>query len=154
GLPAVDEFAVFAHRFDREAHFFFFFFFLMISAWVLTACASALIWLAAYVSAVFTATRSAMAACCRIALTIFIGGQLLYLCVVPAAARSRRFAAACSDFRCRPANVPVAHPISDLCNGNIRPHSRIRCRSSRDGEADLRHSSRCSSELGVRDHGL
>ena len=42
----------------------------MISAWILKACASVLIWLATSVSAVFTATRSAVAACCRI-LTIY-----------------------------------------------------------------------------------
>src|SRR5215208_6558744 len=44
-LPAVNQIAVLAPRFYREAHFFFFFlFFLMISAWVLKACASVLIW--------------------------------------------------------------------------------------------------------------
>src|SRR3954470_2613478 len=69
----MDEITVLAHRFDRETHFLFFFlFFLMISAWILKACASALIWSATYVSAVFTATRSAVAACCRIALAIFM----------------------------------------------------------------------------------
>jgi hypothetical protein len=73
GFPAVDKITVFAHRFYRKAHFFFFFlFFLMISAWILKACASVLIWFATYVSAVFTATRSAVAACWRIALAIFM----------------------------------------------------------------------------------
>jgi hypothetical protein len=73
GFPAVDKITVFAHRFYRKAHFFFFFlFFLMISAWILKACASVLIWPATYVSAVFAATRSAVAACCRIALAIFM----------------------------------------------------------------------------------
>jgi hypothetical protein len=48
GLPAMDEFAVLAHRFYGEAQFFFFFFFfLMISACVLKACANDLIWLSA-----------------------------------------------------------------------------------------------------------
>src|SRR6185295_5967642 len=85
----------FAHRLYREAHFFFFFlFFFMISAWILKACASVLIWLARYVSAVFTATRSAVAACCRIALAIFIQKQLPCPGVVPAAAKAGAFAAA------------------------------------------------------------
>jgi len=45
GFPAVDKFTVLARRFYRKAHFFFFFlFFLMISAWILKACASVLIW--------------------------------------------------------------------------------------------------------------
>src|SRR3954453_23248448 len=48
GLPAMEEFAVLAHCFYGEVHFFFFFFFfLMISAWALKASASDLIWLAA-----------------------------------------------------------------------------------------------------------
>ena len=47
GLPAMDKFAMLAHCFYREAHFFFLFsFFLMISAWILKAFASVLIWLA------------------------------------------------------------------------------------------------------------
>ena len=72
-LPAVDQVTVLAPGFYRKAHFFFFFlFFLMISAWILKARASVLIWSATYVSAVFTATRSAVAACCRIALAIFM----------------------------------------------------------------------------------
>jgi hypothetical protein len=72
-LPAVNKIAMLAHRFDRKAHFFFFFlFFLMISAWILKACASVLIWLATTASAVFMATRSAVAACCRIAFAIFM----------------------------------------------------------------------------------
>jgi hypothetical protein len=41
--------------------------------------------LATYVSAVLTAARSAMAACCRIALTIFMGSKLPDLHLVPAA---------------------------------------------------------------------
>ena len=65
------EFAVLAHRFYGEAHFFFFFF-LMISACVLKACASDLIWSATYVSAEVAATRSAVTACCRIAFVIFM----------------------------------------------------------------------------------
>jgi hypothetical protein len=69
----MDQITVLTHRFDRETHFLFFFlFFLMISAWILKACASVLIWFATYASAVFTATRSAVAACCRIALAIFM----------------------------------------------------------------------------------
>jgi hypothetical protein len=41
GLAAVNEFTMFAHCFDREAHFFFFFFFFSTSAWLLKACAKA-----------------------------------------------------------------------------------------------------------------
>jgi hypothetical protein len=86
GLPAVKEFAVLAHRFYGKVHFFFFlslFFFLMISAWVLKACAKDLISLATNVSAVLAATRSAVTACRRIALAIFIEDQFSSLCVVP-----------------------------------------------------------------------
>ena len=72
-LPAVDQIAVLTHRSDRKAHFLFFFlFFLMISAWTRKACASARIWPATTASAVFIATRSAVAACCRMALVIFM----------------------------------------------------------------------------------
>ena len=85
GLPAVQQFAVLALGFYRKAHFFFFlFFFLMISAWDLKACASDLIWLATCVSAVLAATRSAVAACLRIALAIFMESQRPAACVVPA----------------------------------------------------------------------
>jgi hypothetical protein len=79
----VVQFAVLAPGFYRKAHFFFFFFFLMISAWVLKACASDLIWLATCVSAVLAATRSAVAACLRIALAIFMGCQFPAAGVVP-----------------------------------------------------------------------
>jgi hypothetical protein len=91
----MDEFAVLAHRLYREAHFFFFFlFFLMISAWVLKACASVLIWLATYVSAVFTATRSAVAACCRIAFgPSSYGGNFLIFAWFPLQREAVAFAA-------------------------------------------------------------
>ena len=70
--------------FYGKAHFFFFFFFfLMISAWVLKACASDLIWLATYVSAVRAAARSAVTACRRIALAIFTEGQFPAARLVP-----------------------------------------------------------------------
>jgi hypothetical protein len=85
GLPAMEQFAVLALGFDRKAHFFFFFlfFFLMISAWVRNACAKDFIWPATNASAVFAATRSAVTACRRIALAIFMGGQCLARGVVP-----------------------------------------------------------------------
>jgi hypothetical protein len=81
----VQKFAVLALSFDGKAHFFFFFFFfLMTSAWVRKASASDLIWLATYLSAVLAATRSAVTACWRIALAIFMEGQFAAAQVVPA----------------------------------------------------------------------
>jgi hypothetical protein len=83
-LPAVHEFALLAHAFDGEVHFFFFFFFFFrTSAWALNASAKDLIWLATKVSAVCVATRSAVTACLRIAFAVFIAIQCRSRGVVP-----------------------------------------------------------------------
>jgi hypothetical protein len=87
----VEQIAVLALGSDGKAHFFFFFFFfLMISACVLKACASDLIWLATNVSAVLAATRSAVTACRRIALAIFMEGQFPAAGVVPGSSPDRQ----------------------------------------------------------------
>src|SRR3954471_4532474 len=86
----MQEFAVPTFGFDGKAHFFFFFFFFfMISAWVRKASASDLIWVASCVSAVLAAARSAVTACWRTALAIFMAGQFPAARVVPAGAPQR-----------------------------------------------------------------
>jgi uncharacterized membrane protein len=101
----MDEFAVLARRLYRETHFFFFFF-LMISAWVLKACQRAHLVGDIRVGRVHR-DRFAVAACCRIALAIFIGGNFLIFAWFPLQREAVAIAAACSDFRSRPANVAV-----------------------------------------------
>src|SRR6185437_9606265 len=71
GLAPVNQLAVLAHRSDSETHFFFFFFFrFSTSACARKASARDFIWSATKESAVWVATRSAVAACFRIAFVV------------------------------------------------------------------------------------